>query len=257
MPLRLISTSVLVAVVVFACMSVVVMVLNVTPSAAGTPLVTVTPSGPYHNGETVSVSVGPNSLFTPEHRIIFIECTDPGGGGSGLPTSVRQCDGNTVQADTVIVARDGSFTEHHFVLYSLPNQAFGELSDAVAVCDTSHPCVLYVGENQEDFTEPKVFSASFTVAATAGSSPTPSGSTPAPAAAPTATQPPVTSVPPAPESSPSPVAVSPAAISPAQATGGTLAFTGMRPIVLWLLWIGSLMFLVGGIGRQLVERSRA
>ena len=245
-----------VPILLFVCCSGAVMAINVTPSAANAPGVTITPSGPYHNGETVTVSVGPNGLFTPDHRIIFIECNDPGGSTNGLPTSVRTCDGNTVQADTVMVSTNGSFTENHFVLYSLPNQAFGELPDAVSVCDASDPCVLYVGENQEDFTQPKLFSAPFTVVATAGSAPSETGSAPPSGAAPTATPTTVTSpVPSASTSSPAPV--SSAMMSPAQAAGGTLAFTGVRPILVWLLWIGSLLFLAGSVGRRFIGRQRS
>ena len=239
--------------------------VNVTPSAASSPSVSITPLGPYHDGETVTVSVGPNSIFTPERRIIFIECSDPGGAPAGLPTSVRGCDGNTTQADTVIVASNGSFAEHHFVLYSLPNQNLAELPDGVPVCDSSHSCVLYIGENQEDFTQPKVFSAPFSVAPIAGSAPTAAGSNPGSAGqstAPPSSQSAVASSPTTPaaasaSSSVPAASASSAALSPGQAAGGSLAFTGMRPIVIWMLWIGSLMFLLGTACRRLIGGGRA
>jgi hypothetical protein len=264
MPIRRRPNAWLVPILLFALCTAAVLMVNVTPSAASAPSVSITPSGPYHNGETVTVSVGPNSLFTPERRIIFIECSDPGGAPAGLPTSVRSCDGNTTQADTVIVASNGSFAEHHFVLYSLPNQNLAELPDGVPVCDSSHSCVLYIGENQEDFTQPKVFSAPFSVAPTAGSAPTAAGSNPgsvgqptAPQTSQSATASPATPAPASAGSSVPAASASSAALSPGQAAGGTLAFTGMRPMVVWMLWIGSLMFLLGTVGRRMIRRGQA
>ena len=265
MPIRRRPNTWLVSILLFAFCTGAVLMVNVTPTAASSPTVGITPSGPYHDGETVTVSVGPNSLFTPERRIIFIECSDPGGAPSGLPTSVRGCDGNTTQADTVIVASNGSFAEHHFVLYSLPNQNLAELPDGMPVCDSSHSCVLYVGENQEDFTQPKVFSVPFSVAPTAGSVPTAAGSNPGSTGQSTAPQPSqsatagssATPAPASASSSPPAVSASSAGLSPGQAAGGTLAFTGMRPIVIWMLWIGSLMFLLGTVGRRLIGGGRA
>ena len=160
-----------------------------------------------------------------------------------------------MQADTVLVAANGSFSEHHFVLYSLPNQAFAELPDAVSICDASHPCVLYVGENQEDFTQPKLFSGAFTIVQHRARH---------------------HRKPEAPQVQEQhrlrlrrPCLVryrqrhelasisSAATMGSAQAAGGSLAFTGVRALLVWLVWIGSLLFLLGSVGRRLVGRQRA
>jgi hypothetical protein len=125
--------------------------------------ITPPPSGGYVDGQKISVSVSANHYFAPYSSIKIIQCADPGGGSSGLPTSVRTCDGNTVQANTISPGRDGSFTEHGYIIYRLPDPNFGEVSSGIPVCNATHPCVLYIGENQEDFTKPKIFSSPFTV----------------------------------------------------------------------------------------------
>jgi hypothetical protein len=209
--------------------------------AAADPVVTVTPApsgGAYANGQTVSVSVGPNSLFTPHLRISILECADPGGTTANLPTSFSDCDENTIQADSVLVQPNGSFVEHAFTLYALPNATLGEKSTYTPVCDPTSKCVLYVGQNQDDFSQPKVFSAPFAFTAAALTPTSASASSP-PSAAPTATAT-------APSAGPS-AAVS---LSPS-----TLAFTGGPDGAPWLVALGT--GLVGGgiLGRRTI-RSR-
>ena len=85
MPARAAGAARFASVVLFVCTSAAVFVMQQTPSNAGDPSVSITPSGPYHNGQTVSISVGPNNLFTPQHRIIIIECSDPRGVAAGTP----------------------------------------------------------------------------------------------------------------------------------------------------------------------------
>jgi len=132
----------------------------------GVPLtVTPDPSGGYSNGQTITVSVGPNSHFAPYSSIKILQCSDPGGGTSGLPKSIADCDGNTIQAGTIVVQKDGSFTQHGYPIYRLPSTALAEVPTGTPVCNSTHPCVLYIGQNQEDFTKPKIFSGPFTVKA--------------------------------------------------------------------------------------------
>ncbi len=120
--------------------------------------------GPYHDGQRINVSVGPNHQFTPYAGIKILECADPGGTTQNLPTSVVACDGNTIQGNTILVQPNGSFSERGYQLFALPNApALGETPDAQPVCDKEHFCVLYIGQNQEKFTDPKMFSAPFTI----------------------------------------------------------------------------------------------
>ncbi len=147
--------------------------LSAGTAAAAGPEVTVTPApsnGQYHDGQIVSVSVGPNSVFTPRVRVNIIECADPGGTVANLPTSFVDCDGNTIQADSVIVQSDGSFTEKAYTLYAVPSAALGESPTNLPVCSATSACVLFVGEDQNDFSKPKVFSQPFTITPSAETS---------------------------------------------------------------------------------------
>jgi hypothetical protein len=111
--------------------------------ASKAPSLTLT-KGPYHNGQLISLSVGPNHFFKPYSHVNVLECADPKGKAEKLPTS--------------------SFSEHRYELFSLPNAtALGEPADNQPICNSSKMCVLYVGENQESFTAPKLFSVPFSI----------------------------------------------------------------------------------------------
>jgi hypothetical protein len=131
--------------------------------AVAPPALTITP-GPYHNEQLINLSVGPNHFFTPYSRINIIECADPGGKAKNLPVSVDSCDGNTIQGVSILVNRNGSWFEHGYQLYALPNASqLGESPDSLPVCNQKKDCVLYIGQNQEKFTAPKMFSAPFVI----------------------------------------------------------------------------------------------
>ncbi len=141
-------------------------------AGAASPTLTITPSSggsPYQNGVSLDISVGPNSTFAPYSRIIVIECAAPKG---VMPVDDTTCDGNTVQSGSVLVNADGSFEVPSYRLYSLPNTALGEAPDSEPVCNSSVECVLYIGQDQNDFSQPKIFSAPFTVDPAATSTPT-------------------------------------------------------------------------------------
>ncbi len=163
---------VLVAVAVAVVVVIVVVVLatggqnSPATTTDGHPVVVTNPdpsSGPYHSGQTISLSVGPNKYFAPYARIIVIECADPGGQVANLPINENSCDGNTVQAGSILVNKNGSFSESRYTVDSLPNPILGESQYDEPVCNLTHQCVLYVGQDQSHFTAPKVFSAPFTV----------------------------------------------------------------------------------------------
>jgi hypothetical protein len=131
--------------------------------AESTPRLTVVAAHPsgrhgYVNGEAVNISIGANHLFKPYSHVNILECADPKGKKSKLPKNDSTCDGNTIQGNTVLVAKNGSFSEKNYLLYSLPNTVLGEQGNQQPVCNTSRPCVLYVGANQNSFTAPKLFS---------------------------------------------------------------------------------------------------
>ncbi len=131
---------------------------------------TITP-GPYHAGQLINVSVGPNHYFKPYAGIKILECADPGGTTSNLPTSVSACDGNTIQAGSILINPDGSFSITGYEVYALPNAThLDEADDNRPICNQTHDCVLYIGQNQEKFTAPKIWSPPFTVSKSSGHS---------------------------------------------------------------------------------------
>jgi hypothetical protein len=129
-----------------------------TASASTAPAVTLTPAGPYVDQQTITVSVGPNDLFPPNQSVKIIECAVGA-------TSDAQCDGNTQNADTIVSAADGSFSYDAMQVWVLPNAALGEPAGNHPVCNATTACDFYVGLNQNDFTQPKLFSDTFTVGA--------------------------------------------------------------------------------------------
>ena len=137
-------------------------------AGASAPTVTMSPSTDLHDGESVSVSIGPNTVFTPNAGVNILECADPGGTLANLPKSDSTCDGNTIQGNTILVAANGSASEAKYTVYLLPSPALGEQANNQPVCNQTDPCVLYVGQSQNDFTAPKVFSAPFTIAPASG-----------------------------------------------------------------------------------------
>ena len=117
----------------------------------------------YHNGQTITISVAANKYFAPYSRIIIIQCADAGGSTSNLPVNDSTCDGNTTSGHSILVNKDGSFSTPYQTVFSLPSRALGESPDSIPVCDATHQCVFYIGQDQNHFTAPKIFSAPFTV----------------------------------------------------------------------------------------------
>ena len=210
---------------------------GVAGAATGNPAITITPgstNGKFSDGESVKVSVGPNSLFVPLSRVVILECADPGGDAANLPTSFSTCDGNTIQGNTTVVQSDGSFAEPNYSLYALPSKALGEQANWLPVCSPASECVLFVGENQNDFTQPKAFSRPFFMAASANP----------PATA--ATTPSATPLP-----SPASASVSASvSLSPT-----TLAFTGPSSSLMALAVLGAGLSLAGVLGARRIRRS--
>jgi hypothetical protein len=228
-------------------------VLHIVPSGAALPpSLTVSSLKDLHSGQTVSVSVGATSFFTPNAHVNILECADPGGTAAHLPTSISTCDGNTVQGNTVLIAANGSFSEADYTVYALPNSALGEQANVQPACNQTDPCVLYVGQNQNDFTAPKVFSPPFTIGPASGvpARTTPTTATTEPTAT-TATTEPVGNVPP----TTVPAAVSLTTSATSSATTA-LPNTGLPAGSLLLGGIGSTLVLGGSLGRRAILRVR-
>ncbi len=140
-------------------------------AAGGSASAIITPNAdgrPYQNGETLDISVGPNDTFTPNARIVIMECGAPHG---VLPTSDLACDGETIQSGSVLVGSNGSFRVPDYTMYSLPNLVFGGEADTLPICNATTECVLFIGQNQNDFSAPKIFSSPYFVDPTANSTP--------------------------------------------------------------------------------------
>ena len=206
-------------------------------AAAAAPVVSITPaagagpSGQFQDGEIVAISVKANSTFVPGSKVNILECADPQGTVANLPKSIATCDGDTIQGDTVLVDTDGSVSESHYTMYQLPSATLGERPDGQPVCDATNQCVLYVGENQNDFTQPKLFSAAFVVT---GEATAPSVSTPS------------TTI----TSGESPSATSTPQALAANTPQSTLAVTGMSGALQVLVLIGTALLVLGCVGRR-------
>jgi hypothetical protein len=218
--------------------------------ASAPPSLAVSPAGNYHDGQSIQVSVGSNSYFTPHSRIVIVECADPGGLTSNLPRDDTTCDGNTVQGNTLLISADGSFSQSSYTVYLLPTPTLGEQSNAQPICNQTNYCVLYVGQDQNDFTAPKVFSAPFLVAPTSGTTGTTSPASGAPGSSATTGTTGTSGTNGAPKTSTSTGAD--AAVS--LASSATLANTGPPSEIEWVVVAGLALLLSGLLGRRLVLR---
>ncbi len=115
------------------------------------------------DGQAVTVAVGANKTYVPLIAVNIIECSDPGGKVSNLPKTLLHCDEDTIQGNSVIAKPNGSIHESGYTIYRLPTSVLGEGKTTTPICDSTHECVLYVGQDQNDFTKPKIFSAPFFV----------------------------------------------------------------------------------------------
>jgi hypothetical protein len=173
---------------------------------------------PFSSGQLINVVVPANSLFLSTSSVNSLECAAPDG---ILPTLPTQCDGNTIQGPTVLPNTDGSINleEQGYGLYqvfALPDSVdLGENSTNEVKCGNTSAteCVLYIGDNQGDFTAPHVFSQPFYVEADADDLGTDPGDGLAPA------------VPTAPSAALSTVAASPATVTADGADESTVTVT--------------------------------
>ena len=243
-------------VVILGCCTAVaigVAIAQTAGASASPPPLTISTLSGLHSGESISVSVGANSYYTPYAAVNIVECADPGGTKANLPTDDSKCDGNTIESNSVLIAANGSFSEPSYTLYSLPNAVLGEEANAQPVCDLTNPCVLYIGQDQNDFTKPKEFSSPFTIAPSSGTA-TPTGSTTVPGSSNSAATPASTTTTTEPAGSAADDAVSLTA-APA-ADPATLPNTGAPADVAWLLACGLMLVFLGSLGRQVALRAR-
>jgi hypothetical protein len=219
------------------------------------PALVVSPKGNVVDAQPISVSVGANGYFTPHAGVNILECSDPGGLAANLPKDDKSCDGNTIQGSTILVGANGSFSDSQFPVYALPSSTLGEQSNFVPVCNQTNYCVLYVGQNQNDFTAPRVFSAPFLVTPGSG---TASTSTTAAGAVPGTTSSGSSAglAPASPASAATGTSGSNAPTTSATTASGALANTGLPPQAAWLVVSGAALLVTGALGRRMMMRAR-
>jgi hypothetical protein len=121
---------------------------------------------------TVEVKVPANSILNNGQSVNIYECSDPDGQTDDLPTDGSSCDGLTSITGNLNEGSGGTVDKRNYEIYALPSSVLHEPSNSVPVCNATSACVLYVGENLNDFTAPYVWSTAFYVGATVGT-PTP------------------------------------------------------------------------------------
>ena len=126
----------------------------------------------YTDGQMVDMAMGPNTVFSPSDAqagdIEAIECEYVTAGGTpGDPPNENYCEAQTAASDFPYpVQTDGSFDytadEGGDLVgtYALPDSTF---PGSTITCNATNPCVWYVGEDYNSFTEPHVFSNPFFV----------------------------------------------------------------------------------------------
>ena len=145
---------------------------------------------PFSSGQTINVVIPANSAFAGSFsNINIVECAAPNG---VIPTLTTACDGNTVQGNTILPNADGSFSFQGYTVYALPDSVSLAEGSSGPACGQSAAteCILYIGNNQLDFTAPHLWSAPFFIApnATDSGSPAGDGSPPATATLPDASK---------------------------------------------------------------------
>lgn len=122
---------------------------------------------PFSSGQNINVVIPANSAFaSPDNTsaINILECAAPNG---VIPTQTTACDGNTIQGPTVTANADGSFTLTGYTVYALPDSvSLGEGPGGVTCGNTlATECILYIGNNQNNFTAPHLWSQPFLISA--------------------------------------------------------------------------------------------
>jgi hypothetical protein len=143
-------------VVVSAAVVVVVVGLSFgagSPAVAAGPTATATPNTRVTDQQVVTLT---GAGFDPH---VLIEVQECAGTQSAPPVSDNSCNGNTTNAlgytdgsgRYVNEPNDPSQNTSGFTVYALPDTA---LHPSAIKCDATHPCVLFVGEQESDWSKP-------------------------------------------------------------------------------------------------------
>src|SRR5580704_12406610 len=146
---------------------------------------------PFSSGQHVNLVIPANSAFAaPDNTnsVNVVECAAPNG---VVPMQTAACDNNTIQGGSITPNSDGSFTYTGYPAYALPDSVTLLEGSGGPNCGqtAATECILYIGNNQLDFTQPHLWSAPFFIGPDgndAGTNPG-DGSPPAVATVPSAT----------------------------------------------------------------------
>jgi hypothetical protein len=122
---------------------------------------------PFSSGQTINVVVPANAVFaSPDNTKAkdIVECSAPNG---VIPTNTTACDGLTIQGPTLLANANGSFTLTGYTVYALPDSiSLGEGTGGPVCGNTlATECILYMGDNNNDFTQPHMWSQPFLISA--------------------------------------------------------------------------------------------
>jgi Neocarzinostatin family len=214
--------------------------------------VSVTPATGLTDGQIVAVHAGG---LPPEHTIQVEQCA---GTAAAPPPDNTACDGLTLDtqagsdaAGQYVNAPGDVGGDTGFRVYTRPSRLLN--APTTITCDAAHPCVLYVGVDQNDFSKPHAFAeirfAGGVVAPPAVSVPAsgvpvsglPAGGVPA-----------AVVIRPAPPTTAATTAVSAA---PAATGGASLAFTGASAFVPATAALGLAAVAIASVARRRLLRS--
>jgi hypothetical protein len=142
---------------------------------------TITTGTPFSSGQAIDIVIPANSVFVQTASLHIVECSAPRG---VIPTDPSTCDGNTIQGTSLSPKADGSVDLEAqkgllYNVYALPDlPSLGESSGPV--CNLTTECIIYIGYDYNDFTQPHFWSSPFYVAPNA----TDSGANPGDGSAP-------------------------------------------------------------------------
>ena len=156
-----------------SCVVVTVAGTSVPALAITGPTASVTPATGVADGQTVTVTAS----GLPANRTIQVE--ECAGTVDNPPTDNTSCDGVTLDSSTDTDA-GGAYTNTGYTVYTRPSSLLS--SPATITCDVGHPCVLYVGVDQNNFSAAHAFAAlmfsdSVTTTTTAPTTTTTTGAT--------------------------------------------------------------------------------
>ena len=132
------------------------------PSSA-VPVGSFTRGTPFSSGQNIEVTIPANSDLQPGLKVNILECARPRRHGrQSADRHQRSVTGRRCKETPFSSSRTARSTSADTRLRpSRCRPAWGSRAATRPACDLSHECVLYVGENQNDFTAPHVFSQPF------------------------------------------------------------------------------------------------